>query len=65
MEEHEHLGGDAVYGAVDDADDGDREATRNLRDGKHGNQLRFLEAGREFVDYSNKRDEYYFLDHQP
>jgi hypothetical protein len=35
-QEDEHLGEDAVYGTVDDADDRDREATRNLRDGKHG-----------------------------
>jgi len=32
-EEYQHLRGDAVYGAVDDADDGDREATRNIRHG--------------------------------
>ena len=32
-EEYKHLWGDAVYGAVDDADDGDREATRNVRHG--------------------------------
>jgi hypothetical protein len=32
-EEYKHLRGDAVYGAVDDADDGDREATRNVRHG--------------------------------
>jgi len=30
-QEYKHLWGDAVYGAVDDADDGDREATRNIR----------------------------------
>jgi hypothetical protein len=33
-EEYQHLRGDAVYSAVDDADDGDHEATRNIR---HGN----------------------------
>src|SRR5205823_4643540 len=33
-EEHQHLRSDAVDGAVDDADDGDREATRNVG---HGN----------------------------
>src|SRR5437588_7993174 len=33
-EEYKHLGGDAVDSAVDDADDGDHEATRNIR---HGN----------------------------
>jgi hypothetical protein len=32
-EEYQHLRGDAVYSAVDDADDGDREATRNIRHG--------------------------------
>ena len=32
-EEYQHLRGDAVYGAVDDADDGDRETTRNIRHG--------------------------------
>ena len=32
-EEYKHLWGDAVYSAVDDADDGDREATRNIRHG--------------------------------
>jgi hypothetical protein len=35
VKEREHLGGDGVDNAVDDADDGDREATRNLRSGKH------------------------------
>jgi hypothetical protein len=35
VKEREHLGGDGVDHAVDDADDGDREATRNLRNGKH------------------------------
>jgi len=29
-EEYKHLWGDTVYGAVDDADDGDRKATRNV-----------------------------------
>ena len=37
-EEYQHLGGDAVDGAVDDADDGDREATRNIG---HGNTSYF------------------------
>jgi hypothetical protein len=31
VKEHEHLRGDAVDSTVDDADDGDHEATRNLR----------------------------------
>jgi hypothetical protein len=35
-EDRQHLRGDAVYSAVDDADDGDHEATRNIR---HGNLL--------------------------
>jgi len=35
VKEREHLGGDGVDNAVDDADDGDRKATRNLRNGKH------------------------------
>jgi hypothetical protein len=35
MKEREHLRGDAVDSAVDDADEGDREAARNLRNGKH------------------------------
>jgi hypothetical protein len=33
-EEYQHLGGDPVDGAVEDADDGDCEATRNIG---HGN----------------------------
>src|SRR5579864_6432497 len=45
-EEYQHLWGDAVYGAVDDADDGDREATRNIR---HANPLFLGDAGRDFV----------------
>lgn len=45
-EEYKHLWGDAVYGAVDDTDDGDREATRNVR---HANPLFLGGAGREFV----------------
>jgi hypothetical protein len=39
-EEYQHLRGDAVYSAVDDADDGDHETTRNIG---HGNLL-FLGA---------------------
>jgi hypothetical protein len=35
VNQREHLGGDGVDHAVDDADDGDREATGNLRNGKH------------------------------
>jgi hypothetical protein len=35
MKECEHLRGNAVDSAVDDADEGDREAARNLRNGKH------------------------------
>jgi hypothetical protein len=37
-EEYQHLRGDAVYSAVDDADDGDHETTRNIG---HGNLLFF------------------------
>ena len=43
--EYQHLRGDAVYSAVDDANDGDHEATRNIG---HGNLL-FLGRRREFV----------------
>ena len=32
-EKYQHLWGDAVYSAVEDADDGDREATRNIGHG--------------------------------
>jgi hypothetical protein len=35
MKEREHLRGNAVDSAVDDADEGDHEAARNLRNGKH------------------------------
>src|SRR5437667_11296805 len=38
-EEHQLLRGDAVDSAVEDADGGDREATRNIR---HGNTSFFL-----------------------
>jgi hypothetical protein len=40
-EEYQHLGSDAVYGAVEDADDGDHEATRNIR---HGNTSLFWDS---------------------
>jgi hypothetical protein len=43
VKEREHLRGNAVDSAVDDADEGDREATRNLRNGKH--HFFFLESG--------------------
>ena len=46
VKEREHLGGDGVDNAVDDADNGDREAARNLRNGKH----RFFFLGIGYVD---------------
>jgi hypothetical protein len=47
-EEYQHLRGDAVDSAVEDADDGDREAARNIRN-RHGHFLflRFREADLE------------------
>lgn len=47
VKEREHLGRDGVDDAVDDADDGDREAARNLRNGKH----RFFFLGIGYVNY--------------
>jgi hypothetical protein len=48
------LGGDAVDSAVDDADDGDDDATGNLRNGHNGNHFSFGRGeSLRLADYRN------------